>query len=131
MFVFSTFSPLTSGANAIESQTADPFNADDSNNKDSTPAQNTTGSGSEGNTTNTGSSSQPGNQAPTSVTGKRGAGTHPTEAGAQEQAATTAPEGTEEAERQRDGGNVEGERVVDESGEGREGREAKKLKSDH
>ncbi|KAI0821467.1 hypothetical protein BC629DRAFT_1262921, partial [Irpex lacteus] len=67
------------------------------------------------NNDNSGSSSQPGNQAPTSVTGKRGAGTHPTEAGAQEQAATTAPEGTEDAERQRNGGNVEGERQVDES----------------
>lgn len=56
-----------------------------------------------------------GNAAPTSVTGKRGPGTHPTEAGAQEQAATTAPEGTEAAEQQRQGGNVDTDHQIDES----------------
>ena len=44
-----------------------------------------------------------GNTATSTVTGKRGPGTHPTEKGAMEQAATTAPEGTEEAEQQRQG----------------------------
>lgn len=56
-----------------------------------------------------------GNAAPTSVTGKRGPGTHPTEAGAQEQAATTAPEGTDEAERQRKGEVVEDDKQIDEA----------------
>lgn len=56
-----------------------------------------------------------GNAAPTSVTGKRGPGTHPTEVGAQEQAATTAPEGTEEAEQQRHGETVNKDKQIDES----------------
>lgn len=52
--------------------------------------------------------------APTSVTGKNSVGKQPTEAGAREQAATTAPEGTEAAEAQRAGGNVETDRQIDE-----------------
>ena len=56
-----------------------------------------------------------GNAAPTSVTGKRGPGTHPTESGAQEQAATTAPEGTQEAEEQRKGEVVNKDKQIDES----------------
>lgn len=56
-----------------------------------------------------------GNAAPTSVTGKRGPGTHPTETGAQEQAATTAPEGTQKAEEQRQGEAVNTDKQIDES----------------
>lgn len=43
-----------------------------------------------------------GNTAST-VTGQQGSGAHPTDIGAKEQAAVTAPEGTEEAEQQRKG----------------------------
>ena len=49
------------------------------------------------------------------VTGKRGPGVHPTEAGAQEQAATTAPEGTAEAEAQRQGENAYTQKDIDEA----------------
>ncbi|KAI0683277.1 hypothetical protein BC835DRAFT_1396075 [Cytidiella melzeri] len=57
-----------------------------------------------------------GDAPPTGVTGKRGRdGVHPSEAGAQEQAATTAPEGTAEAEKQRQGGNTDGDKQIDES----------------
>ena len=55
-----------------------------------------------------------GNAATSTVTGKRGPGTHPTEAGAQEQAATTAPEGTEDAEKQRRGENTYADKQIDE-----------------
>ena len=62
-----------------------------------------------------GSDQQPGNAASTSATGKRGPGTHPTEKGAQEQAATTAPEGTQKAEQQRQGQNTDTDKQIDES----------------
>lgn len=68
----------------------------------------------QGNLTNSGDGQAAGNAAPTSVTDKRGPGTHPTEAGAQEQAATTAPEGTAEAEAQRQGENVNAQKQIDE-----------------
>jgi hypothetical protein len=56
-----------------------------------------------------------GNAPTTSVTGQRGPATHPTEDGAREQAATTAPEGTEEAERQRQSEHGGGDQLIDES----------------
>ncbi|KIP04079.1 hypothetical protein PHLGIDRAFT_20076 [Phlebiopsis gigantea 11061_1 CR5-6] len=70
--------------------------------------------GGEGNQSNFGDDHVAGNAAPTSVTDKRGPGTHPTEVGAQEQAATTAPEGTAEAEVQRRGENVNAQKQIDE-----------------
>ncbi|GJE92466.1 hypothetical protein PsYK624_086200 [Phanerochaete sordida] len=72
------------------------------------------------NPTNDGREDVQGNAAQTSVTGKRGPQTHPTEAGAQAQAATTAPEGTEKAERQAQGENVEHERQIDAKDGGRD-----------
>lgn len=80
-------------------------------NKDETVAQ---PKGGEPNPDNSGRDDIAGNAAGTTATGKRGPGTHPTEAGAQEQAATTAPEGTKEAEAQRQGGNVDAQRQIDE-----------------
>lgn len=66
---------------------------------------------------NAGSSDVPGtgNAAPSSVTGKRGPGAHPTEKGALEQAATTAPAGTEQAEQQRRGENAYAVKDIDEA----------------
>lgn len=55
-----------------------------------------------------------GNTATTSVTGKQGGKAAPTEAGALEQAATTAPEGTEEAEKQRRGEQTYEAKDIDE-----------------
>lgn len=58
----------------------------------------------------------PSNAAPTPVIDNGGPGvTHPTEAGAREQAATTAPEGTREAGRQAEGGNTDKQKMLDES----------------
>lgn len=48
------------------------------------------------------------------ASGMGGKGTTMTDTGAREQAATTAPEGTRKAEEQRTGGNVEGDRQIDE-----------------
>lgn len=56
-----------------------------------------------------------GKAAPTLVVDNGGPGaTHPTEAGAREQAATTAPEGTREAGRQAQGGNTDKQKMLDE-----------------
>ncbi|KAI0343826.1 hypothetical protein BDW22DRAFT_1328852 [Trametopsis cervina] len=60
-------------------------------------------------------STNAGNEPSTGVTGKRGPGAHPTEKGAQEQAATTAPEGTDAAEEQRAGENTYNDKQIDES----------------
>ena len=47
------------------------------------------------------------------MTGQQGSGAHPTDIGAKEQAAVTAPEGTEEAEQQRQG--VHADKQIDEA----------------
>lgn len=92
-------------------QKAGPFGKagdNDNDNKDK-PEEPTGGP----NPTNEGREDVQGNAAQNSVTGKRGPQTHPTEAGAQAQAATTAPEGTAEAESQAQGQNVNKDRQID------------------
>jgi len=88
---------------------ANPFGNAADGDKDKKPEEPTGGP----NTTNEGREDVQGNAAQNSVTGKRGPQTHPTEAGAQAQAATTAPEGTEQAEKQARGGNVDNDRQID------------------
>ncbi|THG92845.1 hypothetical protein EW026_g8201 [Hermanssonia centrifuga] len=87
----------------------DPFkNAkDDSSEKKDTDASDKSPS------TTAESHKEPANAPTTTVTEKSGAKAHPTEAGAREQAATTAPEGTKKAEEQRDGNES---RQIDEGG---------------
>ena len=95
-------------------QNADPFgNAGDAGegDKDKDKKQDEPTGGP--NPNNEGREDVQGNAAQNSVTGKRGPQTHPTEAGAQAQAATTAPEGTAEAERQAQGGNTDRETQID------------------
>ena len=93
-------------------QSMDPFKTagGDDDEKEEKPAQSTGGP----NPNNTGNPETAGNVAQPSVTGKRGPG-HPTEEGAHQQAATVAPEGTEEAAYQASG-NADKERQIDERG---------------
>lgn len=96
-----------------EQDDADPFGtAGDDPTKEKKPDQPDQRAG-QPNPTNDGREDAPGNAASVSATDKRGPLTHPTEAGAQAQAATTAPEGTAKAERQAQGANTDYERQID------------------
>jgi hypothetical protein len=70
------------------------------------------------NNDNSGNPEVAGNAAQNTVTGKRGPQTHPTEDGAQKQAATVAPEGTEDAAKQAAGGNADRDYQIDRNSSG-------------